>query len=118
MKITSMGCMLKLYVADAGSEGRIWTGSANATDAAFSKNVEFLVELRGKKKYCGIDAVLNGGKETEDGKGQVLELFLIPSALLMVPFSIDENESLKHLAELGQERAGESRPISSRFPGC
>jgi HKD family nuclease len=45
----------KLYVADAGSEGRIWTGSANATDAAFSKNVEFLVELRGKKKYCSID---------------------------------------------------------------
>ena len=44
------GLHAKLYVADAGSEGRIWTGSANATDAAFSKNIEFLVELRGERK--------------------------------------------------------------------
>ena len=52
------GLHAKLYVADAGWDARIWTGSANATAAAFRRNVEFLVELRGKKSACGIDAVL------------------------------------------------------------
>ncbi len=48
----------KLFVADAGWKAHVWTGSANATEAAFGKNVEFLVELQGKKSRCGIDAVL------------------------------------------------------------
>jgi len=91
------GLHVKLYVADAGSEGRIWTGSANATDAAFRRNIEFLVELRGKKKYCGVDAVLNGGKETEDGKQAGLSILLDPVAISDVPI-IDENEPLKLLA--------------------
>lgn len=58
------GLHAKLYVADAGWDSRLWTGSANATEAAFRDNVEFLVELRGKKSACGIEAVLsqNGGK--------------------------------------------------------
>lgn len=90
----------KLYVADAGSEGRIWTGSANATDAAFNKNVEFLVELIGKKKYCGIDAVLNGGRETQDGKVAGLRTILDPFSIIDGPIPKDENESLKRLAEL------------------
>lgn len=91
------GLHVKLYVADAGTEGRVWTGSANATDAAFGKNVEFLVELRGKKKHCGIDAILNGGKETEDSKKAGLRSFLDPVGILDVPI-IPENEPLKQLA--------------------
>ncbi len=91
------GLHVKLYVADAGTEGRVWTGSANATDAAFSKNVEFLVELRGKKKHCGIDAILNGGKETEDSKKAGLRSFLDLVGILDDPI-IEENESLKQLA--------------------
>lgn len=54
----SHGLHAKLYVADAGWSARIWTGSANATEAAFSSNVEFLVELGGRKVDCGIDALL------------------------------------------------------------
>jgi hypothetical protein len=92
------GLHAKLYVADAGSEGRIWTGSANATDAAFGKNVEFLVELRGRKKLCGIDAVLNGGHEADDNKGISLRTLLEPVNILDHPL-IDENELLKHLAD-------------------
>ena len=38
------------------------TGSANATDAAFSRNVEFLTELVGKKSVMGIEALLNQEK--------------------------------------------------------
>ena len=58
------GLHAKLFVADAGHEARIWTGSANATYAAFNQNVEFLVELTGRKKNkqnpCGIDSLITG----------------------------------------------------------
>jgi hypothetical protein len=52
------GLHAKTYVADAGWKARVWTGSANATDAAFHGNVEFLVELRGKKDRCGFHATI------------------------------------------------------------
>lgn len=54
------GLHVKLYVVDDGHDARLWTGSANATEAAFHRNVELLVELRGKKSRCGIDAILGG----------------------------------------------------------
>lgn len=98
------GLHAKLYVADAGGEGRIWTGSANATDAAFGKNVEFLVELRGRKNDCGIDTVLNGGKEAKDGKEAGL------MTILDHPYSItyeadggEDSELLNYLADKFQE---------------
>lgn len=53
-----VGLHAKLYVADSGQNARIWTGSANATDAAFERNVELLVELIGDKKQVGIDSLL------------------------------------------------------------
>ncbi|HEX8163557.1 MAG TPA: phospholipase D family protein [Pyrinomonadaceae bacterium] len=53
------GLHAKLYVADAGWKARVWTGSANATDAAFNGNVEFLVELVGEKSRCGVNAFLS-----------------------------------------------------------
>ena len=89
--------------------------SANATDAAFSKNVEFLVELRGKKKYCGIDAVLNGGKETQDGKVAGLRTILDSFSIIDGPIPKDDNESLKRLAELARSelvKAGLSVRVS------
>jgi hypothetical protein len=52
------GLHAKLFVADAGWNARIWTGSANATMAAFRRNVEFMVELTGKKSFCGVDAIM------------------------------------------------------------
>jgi hypothetical protein len=56
--VPDAGLHAKLYVADAGRDARIWTGSANATSAAFTRNVEFLVELTGKRSEFGVDAVL------------------------------------------------------------
>ena len=53
------GLHAKLYVADAGWGARVWTGSANATNAAFRNNIEFLVELVGSKSQCGINAILS-----------------------------------------------------------
>jgi hypothetical protein len=59
------GLHAKLFVMDDGWDASIWAGSANATAAAFSQNVEFLVELRGKKSLCGVDALLGGQEESD-----------------------------------------------------
>jgi len=56
---TLSGLHAKLFVAVDGWKARIWTGSANATTAAMRRNVEFLVELTGKKSFCGVDAMLS-----------------------------------------------------------
>ena len=48
------GLHAKLFVSDDGWDSHVWTGSANATTAAFERNVEFLVHLTGKKSRCGI----------------------------------------------------------------
>ncbi len=52
------GLHAKLFVAEVGERTHVWTGSANATDAAFGGNVEFLVELRGRTDRIGIDRVI------------------------------------------------------------
>jgi hypothetical protein len=57
---TTHGLHAKLYLADAGWNSDLWTGSANATWAAFHNNVEFLTRLTGKKSKVGIDALLHG----------------------------------------------------------
>jgi hypothetical protein len=57
-----LGLHAKLYVIDQGWDTAVLTGSANATDAAFSRNVEFLTELVGKKSVVGIKALLNQEK--------------------------------------------------------
>jgi len=55
------GLHAKLFVMSDGRQGRVWTGSANATNAAFHHNVELLVELVGRKKQLGVDALLEQG---------------------------------------------------------
>lgn len=52
------GLHAKLVVADVPHGGRVWTGSGNLTDAAFNGNVEFMTELRGPKRLCGVDAII------------------------------------------------------------
>jgi hypothetical protein len=66
-EIPLVGLHAKVFVADAGWNAHVWTGSANATKAAFTRNVEFLVELQGKRKDCGIEATLGS---SESGGGQ------------------------------------------------
>ncbi len=54
------GLHAKAFVTEHGHRTHVWTGSANATDAAFGGNVEFLVELRGYTERIGIDRMLAG----------------------------------------------------------
>lgn len=57
-----LGLHAKLYVVDQGWKSALFTGSANATDSAFSRNIEFLTELGGKKGVVGIEALLRKEK--------------------------------------------------------
>lgn len=63
------GLHAKLYVVENGQRARVLLGSANATDAAFGGNVEFLAELSGPRSSLGIDALLS----TDGGFGAILE---------------------------------------------
>ena len=82
----------KVFVADAGWNARVWTGSANATSAAFSGNVEFVVELRGRKSRLGIDAVLGGDAES------ALQSLLEPVQILQ-PRPEDDTRQLEALVD-------------------
>lgn len=93
---TLSGLHAKVYVADAGWEARVWTGSANATDAAFGGNVEFLVELKGTKGACGVDAVLREGAGAESFRG-LLEEF--------VPRAVDAPDPVRVRLEASLEEA-------------
>ena len=60
------GLHAKLLVADVGDTAHVYTGSANATSAAFNSNVEFVVELTGPVRDFGVARMLQHG-----GKGVV-----------------------------------------------
>lgn len=96
------GLHAKLYVAECGSSVRIFTGSANATDAAFGSNVEFLVELSGRKKDIGIDKILGNAGE----KGTLLEM-LVPYSPSPAPESAQQEE-LESLLERGRAAVTEA----------
>lgn len=57
------GLHAKVYVVepDGKKKPRLLIGSANATDAAFGSNVEFMVEFGGPRKFFGIDTFLGPG---------------------------------------------------------
>jgi hypothetical protein len=76
------GLHAKLFVADAGWKARLWTGSANATRAAFGENVEFVVELEGAKKQIGIDRILGSD---DDGLAGLLVDYIHDPALARDP---------------------------------
>lgn len=60
----------KVFVLDGGRYSTLLTGSANATNRGFTRNVEFLVGLTGTKGKVGIDAVF--GATEGEGLGSML----------------------------------------------
>jgi len=73
-----VGLHAKLYVADQGWNASLWTGSANATRAAFNRNVEFLVELKGKRSKCGVEAILGESEQQGPRRAESLRDLLQP----------------------------------------
>ena len=59
------GLHAKLFLFEIGQEARFFTGSANATAAAFGLNVEVLVELIGKKRDCGNASLLGSEDDAQ-----------------------------------------------------
>lgn len=91
------GLHAKIYVADAGWKARIWLGSANATHAAFNRNVEFLAELEGPKSRCGIEALL-GDAGNDRSLRSLLCDYETPADLAQVdPIAERLQDELQHL---------------------
>lgn len=99
------GLHAKTYVADAGWQGRVWTGSANATDAAFHGNVEFLVELRGRKRICGVHATI-GDHTDRLGLRKLVEPYEPPNAN---PLPDSAEEQLRRRLDAARRAIGAMR---------
>ena len=61
-----VGLHAKVFAFEEEGQARLFLGSANATDAAFNRNVEVLVELVGPATVLGIDRLCDG---TDDEPG-------------------------------------------------
>lgn len=80
------GLHAKLFLFDVGRETQVFTGSANATVAAFQGNCEVVLELTGPKKRFGVDRLLDFGSASASDSPQgaaearkpVLRDFLVP----------------------------------------
>ncbi len=74
------GLHAKLFLYEQRWDATLWTGSANATNAAFSNNVEFMVKLSGKKSRIGIDKLLPA--DMQSGLGKLLMPYMPADAEL------------------------------------
>lgn len=102
------GLHAKLYVFDQARTATVFTGSANATHAAFSANVEMLAELSGPIGTLGVEALL----AAPHGDVQTLLSFLRRFDLNdseAMDQSEPEEDMLDHL-----RREIASRPIEAR----
>jgi hypothetical protein len=102
------GLHAKLFVFEQGATAYVFLGSANATTAAFRRNVEILVELAGHRKGLGIKAILNGTKAGGGGLGKILMPYTSPEAAsTRDPQEVAAEEALesvrRHLADAGLE---------------
>lgn len=101
------GLHAKLFIGEVGSTVYVWTGSANATPAAFSGNVEFMVRLQGDRATHGVDAFLGYGPG-QDGMANLLEPFT-PG---VVPPKDETQKTLEKLIDLAQRAL-----VDGRFQG-
>ncbi len=67
-----MGLHAKIFAFENEGRARLFLGSANATGAAFSSNVEILLELVGPKEVLGIDQLCGGTCEERGLRGLFL----------------------------------------------
>lgn len=74
----SLGLHAKTFVWQDSRNGHVFTGSANATRAAFSGNIEFSVLLSGPRSSCGT-RTLREGTKTEPAFADLLEAYEIKS---------------------------------------
>jgi hypothetical protein len=106
------GLHAKTYVIEADRRGRVWTGSANATSAAFDGNVEFLVELGGPARSCGVNAFLQDRLDPP-----TLRSITMPWTAAAEPTGVpDEEQVIWHLESLAQQLATHSLTVTVGDP--
>lgn len=84
----------KMFAVDEGWNARLMLGSANATDGAFDLNVEFMIELQGKKSVLGVDALVDPDNQ-DRGFGQLL----MPYAARQEQGRADPSEELRNVEQ-------------------
>ena len=82
-----VGLHAKVFALEDGGRARLLVGSANATGAAFTRNVEVLVELAGDTGHLGIDRLCEGNND-EPG----LDALLVPYRPMPVEAAADDEE--------------------------
>jgi hypothetical protein len=93
------GLHAKMYIAEDGWDARLLTGSANATTAAMGgANVEFMVELTGRRALVGINRFM--GAETDKNAFRSL---LVPYERTS-PVADDEDAKIRKALEGVLER--------------
>jgi len=96
------GLHAKLYLAESGWDAYLWTGSANATNAAFDgTNVEFLVELHGKKSRIGIKKLLEERKGVTNFCDLLMEY--TPTEVIISEKEKIKKELEKHLEKIRRQ---------------
>lgn len=117
-----LGLHAKTYIVEKGHRARVIVGSANATSAAFTGNVELLVELGASKEKLGIEKLAGTGAdlraileeyerqdvtEPDDDTGWALESYLRDIAALAFDATVVNGEEPY---ELRIDVAGELSP--------
>jgi len=72
------GLHAKVFIVEHGGKVSVYAGSANATDAGFGHNVEFLTLFHGYRHRVGIDTVLRGGDTGGIGLSDLLAPYVHP----------------------------------------
>lgn len=73
------GLHAKLFLCRSGRNCRLFVGSANATSAAFERNVEFLVQLVAGRARIGLEQLLSAG-EGQASLSSMLQEYHAPAA--------------------------------------
>jgi hypothetical protein len=94
------GLHAKLFVVDQPYWSHIFTGSANATDAAFNANVEFLVELKGRNTTNCADCLVAAPEGNAIGFGRLLEEYQPSSVPVPLP---DDEEAARALEGIAMQ---------------
>ncbi len=110
-EVELVGLHAKLFLFENGPEARLFTGSANATGAAFQQNVELLVELVGKKKNCGINAFLGVENDPQlETLRSLLQEYQVPDS---VPAVDDLQRNLERRADRLTRVLGATRLLAT-----
>jgi hypothetical protein len=113
------GLHVKLFVVDQPYWSHIYTGSANATDAAFNANVEFLVEVKGRNTTNCADCLVAAPDGNAIGFGRLLEEYQPSSEPVPLP---DDEEAARALEGIAMQigslrfRAEVGEPNDDVFP--